>query len=69
MAANLEMIAARLKDGSTVAEMRQVVAKKCREWATDEKMESYLRPKTLFNRTNFANYQGELGNGDSNGMS
>jgi len=58
--ANLEMISARLKDGATVDELRMVVAKKCREWAADEKMNIYLRPKTLFNRTNFANYQGEL---------
>jgi uncharacterized phage protein (TIGR02220 family) len=58
--ANLEMIVARIKDGATVDELRMVVAKKCREWAADEKMNEYLRPKTLFNRTNFANYQGEL---------
>ena len=58
--ANIEMIAARLKEGATVDECRQVIAKKCREWRADEKMESYLRPKTLFNRTNFAQYQGEL---------
>lgn len=58
--ANIEMIAARLKEGATVDECRQVIAKKCREWRSDEKMEAYLRPKTLFNRTNFAQYQGEL---------
>jgi uncharacterized phage protein (TIGR02220 family) len=58
--ANIEMIAARLREGATVDECRQVIAKKCREWRTDEKMEVYLRPKTLFNRTNFAQYQGEL---------
>lgn len=58
--ANIEMIAARLKEGATVAECRQVIAKKCREWRADEKMEIYLRPATLFNRTKFAQYQGEL---------
>lgn len=58
--ANLEMIAARIKDGATVDELRMVVAKKCREWAADEKMNEYLRPATLFNRTKFAQYQGEL---------
>ncbi len=61
--ANIEMIIARLKEGATVADCRQVIAKKTREWGTDEKMEQYLRPKTIFNRTNFANYVGELGNG------
>jgi uncharacterized phage protein (TIGR02220 family) len=58
--ANLEMIVARLKEGATVTDLRQVVAKKCREWIGDEKMSEFLRPKTLFNRTNFANYKGEL---------
>ena len=58
--ANLEIIAARLADGATEQELCQVVAKKCREWAGDEKMVMYLRPATLFNRTKFAQYQGEL---------
>ena len=59
--ANLEFITARLRDGATEQELRQVIAKKCREWAGDEKMALYLRPATLFNRTKFAQYQGELG--------
>lgn len=59
--ANVDPIVARLKEGSTLEDVRAVVAKKCREWRGDEKMEPYLRPKTLFNRTNFANYKGELG--------
>lgn len=63
--ANLEMIAARLKEGSSVDDLRAVVAKKCREWAGDEKMAQYLRPATLFNRTKFAQYKGELVNADS----
>lgn len=58
--ANIEMIVARLNDGATEIELNQVVAKKCREWAGDEKMAIYLRPATLFNRTKFAQYQGEL---------
>lgn len=60
--ANLDLIVARLKEGSTVIDLRQVVAKKCREWIGDAKMAEYLRPKTLFNRTNFAQYKGELVN-------
>jgi uncharacterized phage protein (TIGR02220 family) len=58
--ANLELILARLKEGASVEDLRAVVAKKCREWATDEKMSAYLRPATLFNRTKFAQYKGEL---------
>lgn len=58
---NLRMIAARLKEGATVAECKQVIAMKAREWGADERMEPYLRPATLFNATNFAQYQGALG--------
>lgn len=58
--ANLKLIVARLKEGSTALDLRQVIAKKCREWIGDPKMAEYLRPKTLFNATNFAQYKGEL---------
>jgi uncharacterized phage protein (TIGR02220 family) len=60
--ANLEIIQARFKEGYTAVQLRQVIVKKCREWLVDDKMAEYLRPKTLFNRTNFANYAGELVN-------
>lgn len=63
--ANLEMIEARLRDGATPDEMRAVIGKKCEQWLADEKMAEYLRPATLFNRTKFAQYQGELGSGTS----
>lgn len=58
--ANLDPIISRLKEGYTQTQLFQVIAKKRREWMPDEKMRLYLRPKTLFNRTNFANYAGEL---------
>jgi uncharacterized phage protein (TIGR02220 family) len=57
---NIKPILARLREGATVDDLRAVVAKKCREWAGDPKMDIYLRPKTLFNATNFAQYKGEL---------
>lgn len=60
VAANVDLIVARMKQGATLDDCRAVVAKKCREWAADEKMAPYLRPKTLFNATNFAQYQGEI---------
>lgn len=41
-------------------DIKSVVAKKCREWIAEEKMNIYLRPATLFNKTKFANYKGEL---------
>ena len=58
--ANLDPIISRMKEGYTSAQLHQVIAKKCREWLPDEKMRQYLRPATLFNRTKFANYAGEL---------
>lgn len=61
--ANIELIVARLRDGATEQECRQVVAKKCREWLGNPDMSTYLRPETLFGRRKFAQYQGELDNG------
>lgn len=57
---NLEIIKARLAEGYTAKQIHQVIARKFSQWSADEKMAVYLRPKTLFNRTNFANYVGEL---------
>ena len=58
--ANADHVIARLKDGESADDLRAVVAKKCRDWKGDEKMVAYLRPETLFNRTKFASYKGEL---------
>ena len=57
---NIEKIVARMKEGATEGQCRQVIAKKSREWSTDERMVMYLRPATLFNREKFAQYVGEL---------
>jgi uncharacterized phage protein (TIGR02220 family) len=57
---NLKMIIARLKSGVSFDDCRSVVAKKINDWKTQVKMESYLRPKTLFSATNFEQYLGEL---------
>ena len=54
-----KFVLARLKDGYSVQDMKTVIAKKCREWINDPAMVSYLRPKTLFNATNFENYHGQ----------
>jgi uncharacterized phage protein (TIGR02220 family) len=61
----LEPILARLREGATVEDLRAVVAKKCRDWVGDPTMNQYLRPKTLFRRENFANYEGEIASADS----
>jgi len=61
VASNLKLIKARLSEGATVVEMKQVVDQKNAEWKSDEKMSDYLRPATLFNAKNYAQYSGQLG--------
>jgi uncharacterized phage protein (TIGR02220 family) len=58
--ANLELISARLNEGASVEVCKAVIERKVRDWRNDEKMSQYLRPATLFNRTKFAQYQGEI---------
>jgi len=63
--ATIAMIMARLKGQNHDTEVdvqtcKSLIAKKVREWNTDEKMAKYLRPETLFNRTKFESYLGEL---------
>ena len=57
---NLEFIIARLKDGADVQTCRSLIAKKVRDWKGDPKMQAYLRPETLFNRTKFESYLAEV---------
>lgn len=56
---NLEFIMHRLQEGATAGECKQIVAMKSRCWAGTE-LEPYLRPATLFNRSKFWQYHGEL---------
>lgn len=60
VASNLDKIAARLKEGATVEEMKQVIARKSSEWLGTT-MEKYLRPETLFNATKYNQYVGQIG--------
>jgi uncharacterized phage protein (TIGR02220 family) len=62
---NIDPIIARLKGQNEETEVsvqtcKSIIAKKFRDWSTDEKMAKYLRPETLFNRTKFESYLGEL---------
>ena len=41
-------IRARLAEGFTVSDFKQVIDKKCNDWLRDQKMKEYLRPETLF---------------------
>lgn len=58
---SLDFVIARLKDGETVEDLRAVIAMKCRQWKGDPKCAEWLRPETLFNKTKFASYKGQLG--------
>lgn len=58
--ANIDLIAARLKEGATPDDCLAVVNAKVNEWGADPKMADYLRPGTLFTAKNFANYVGQI---------
>lgn len=66
VAANLDLIKARLTDGVSLADCKAVIDAKSSQWSDDDKMREYLRPGTLFNRTKFEQYLGQVG-GDSAG--
>lgn len=57
---NINMIVNVLKSDVTVMDCRKVIAKKYRDWIGDEKMQSCIRPKTLFKKDNFEQYLGEV---------
>ncbi|GAB2912218.1 conserved phage C-terminal domain-containing protein [Paralcaligenes ginsengisoli] len=63
--ANMDLVVARLKAGATVSDCKAVIDAKTTQWASDKKMQEYLRPTTLFNRTKFEQYLGQLGGGGS----
>lgn len=54
-----ELVVARMKEGFTVDDFYNVHAIKSAQWRDDEKMNSYLRPNTLYRLSHFAQYLGE----------
>lgn len=54
--ANLMLVKARLAEGRSVADCKQVIDTKVAEWATNKDMAKFLRPETLFNATKFDSY-------------
>ena len=55
---NLKFITCRLDD-YTEQELKQMVARKAREWKSDPAMSKFLRPMTLFNASKCDQYVGE----------
>ena len=52
----VEFLRARFNEGRTVKDCIDVIDIKLKDWLNDEKMFQFLRPSTLFNKTNFENY-------------
>ena len=57
----LREITARLREGYTVENCKEVIDKKCVEWSNDEHMAKYLRPSTLFQAGKFPEYLNQKG--------
>ena len=57
---NLGLAIARLKEGYTLEQLKLMTATMIVKWEGDEKTAEWIRPKTLFNKTNTAQYIGEL---------
>lgn len=51
----IKLIKARLNEGFTVDDFKQVIDKKTKDWKDDPKMKDYIRPQTLFG-TKFEGY-------------
>ena len=60
VAANLDLIRARLTDGIQPWQLRAIVSRKVREWGSDARMQRFLRPSTLFGKEKCEQYVGEL---------
>lgn len=63
LTASADRIVARLKQGYTREELREVVHAKAEQWLHDDRMAEYLRPMTLFSKEKFEQYLGELKGG------
>lgn len=57
---NLTPISARLKDGYSVEELKQVIQLKTLEWKNNEVMAGHLCPTTLFRASNLDKYVNQL---------
>lgn len=58
----VKLLNARLVDYS-IEQIKNVIDSKCSDWLDDEKMNRFLRPETLFNKTKFENYINECSGG------
>ena len=56
---NLRPVRARIKEGYTSQQFKDVIDRKCLEWANDDKYHKFLRPNTLFSSEKFDAYLNE----------
>lgn len=57
---NLNLISARLLAGASLQDCKSVVARQWLKWRDNPEMKEYARPATLFNKTKFEQYLGEM---------
>ena len=57
---NIGIVVARLREGFTAQQIRQVIANRVRKWKGDPEMNEYLRPETLFGPRKFSGYVGQI---------
>lgn len=57
---NLAPIKARLKDGYTEQELKEIIQVKTLEWKNNEKMNVHLHPVTLFRESNADKYLNQI---------
>lgn len=57
---NIKFIKGRFNEGRTLEDFKKVIDSKCEQWEKDPKMVEFLRPKTLFNATNFESYVNQI---------
>lgn len=55
----VQLIDARLEEGRTLEDFKRVIDIKTAKWRGDSRMDDYLRPETLFNRTKMEAYLNE----------
>jgi uncharacterized phage protein (TIGR02220 family) len=53
---HIQNINARIADGYTVSDCKAVIDLKNKEWGSDQRMSTYLRPQTLFSASKFPGY-------------
>ena len=62
-----KLVIDRIKEGYNKDDFEQIIRAKCDDWSGDDKMRQYLRPSTLFRKSNFEQYYAAIGDSSSIG--